>query len=241
MTMTFVDGRLTIDNLRGGFAGGTITSLGGGEQSDRAIAVDLTAPYVYSLAMRLDDVAVKDVMGAIFAAGSDDLGEMTSTLRLHGRGARVLALAGSGSIRLADARLWSIPVVRELFRSLGADSTAVFDRMELDWTLENGTLALHDIRVRSPILRLVGDGAVELTGEVSADLQVRYALVDRIGPLNRIVYWLNNSLFRVAVRGDMVRPVVLVRNSLLELLFGFDGDAPSSLPLPAWRPLARPF
>jgi len=241
MTMTFVDGRLTIDNLRGLFAGGEIRSLGGGEQSDRAIAVDLSEPYAYSLAMRLDDVAVEEVLGAIFSAGANDLGALSARMRLRGRGADVLALSGSGSIQLADARLWSIPVVRELFRSLGADSTAVFDEMELDWALDDGTVALHDIRVKSPILRLVGDGAVELTGEVWTDLQVRYGLVDRIGPLNRIVYWLNNSLFRVAVRGDMLRPVVFVRNSLLELVFGFDEDVPRSLPLPSWRPLPRMF
>jgi hypothetical protein len=88
---------------------------------------------------------------------------------------------------------------------------------------------------------LVGDGTVELTGDVSSDLQVRYSLVDKLGPLNRIVYWLNNSLWRVAIRGDMGRPVVLVRNSLFELVFGFDGDVPRSLPLPGWRPLPARF
>jgi hypothetical protein len=241
MTMTYVDGRLTIDNLRGSFAGGEVTSLGGGEQADRAIAIDLTEPYAYAVAMRLRDVAVQEVLGGIFSSGADDLGELSASFRLRGRGANVLDLAGNGSIRLFDARLWSIPVVRELFRRLGADATAVFDRMELDWTLERGTLDLRDIRVRSPLLHLVGDGAVELTGEVSSDLQVRYSLVDKLGPLNRIVYWLNNRLWRVAIRGDMGRPVVFVRNSLFELVFGFDEDVPRSLPLPGWRRLPARF
>jgi hypothetical protein len=113
--------------------------------------------------------------------------------------------------------------------------------MEMDWALEHGTLKLTDMRVRSPLLSLVGEGSVELTGEVKSDLQVRYALVDKLGPLNRFVYWLNNSLWRVAVRGDLSRPEVKIRNSLLEFFFGFDEEHERSLPLPSWSPLSTRF
>lgn len=241
MIMTFVDGRLTIDNLRGSFGGGEVSSLGGVEQADRAIAVDLTPPYAYALALRLENVAVDAFMGGLFESSVDDLGTLSTALRLRGRGGDVLALGGGGTVHLSNARLWSIPVVRELFRTLGADATAVFDRMELSWSLADGTLRLTDMRVRSPLLSLVGEGSVELTGEVQGDLQVRYALVDRLGPLNRVVYWLNNSLWQVAVRGEVGRPRVKIRNSLFDLVFGFDDEGPRSLPLPGWSPLSTRF
>ena len=241
MTMTFVDGRLTVDNLRGNFGSGMITSLGGGETTDRAIAVDMSEPFGYAVAVRLAGVEVDELLGGLFESSVTDLGDLTTTLRLHGQGSDVMSMGGGGAIRLDRARLWSIPVIRELFRSLGTDESAVFDRMEMRWGLENGTAALQDISVRSPLLQLVGEGTVELTGEVKADLQVRFSLVDKLGYLNRIVYWFNNSLWQVALRGDLSRPQVLVRNSIFEFLFGFDDDPPRGLPLPGWSPLSSRF
>ena len=241
MTMTFVDGRLTIDNLRGRLGGGQVTSLGGLELADRAIAIDLTEPYGYAIAVRLTDVEIEEVLGGLFESTVEDLGELTAWLRLRGRGGDVLALSGGGGISLSEARLWSIPVVRELFRSLGLDGTAIFDQMEMRWDLADGTLRMNDLQVKSPLLQLVGEGTLELTGEVKCDLQVRYSLVDRLGPLNRVVYWLNNSLWQVAIRGDLARPKVLVRNSIAEFLFGFDEDPPRGLPLPGWSPLSSRF
>jgi hypothetical protein len=241
LIMTFVDGRLTLDNLRGTFAGGEVTSLGGLEQADRAIAIDLTPPFAYTIALRLDGVAVEELLGGLFESSVNDLGALSTSFRLRGRGGDVLAMGGGGSVRLSNARLWSIPVVRELFRSLGADATAVFDRMDLSWTLANGTFKLTDIRVRSPLLSLIGEGVLELTGEVQSDLQVRYALVDRLGRLNRVVYWLNNSLWRVALRGDLGRPRVSIRNSLVDLILGSEREHRHSLPLPEWSPPSARF
>ena len=53
---------------------------------------------------------------------------------------------------------------------------------------------------------LVGKGWQDLDGELSYDLEVRYELLDKLGPVGRFLYWLNNSLMRVAVRGDFDRP-----------------------------------
>ncbi len=241
MIVTFIDGRLSIDNLDGDFESGVIRGLGGVELANNALAVDLTKPYGFTIAVRLDDVPVERLLGGLFEASAEDYGKLSTTLRLHGRGDDVLALAGSGGITLDDTRVWSVPVMRELFTNLGFDRTASFDRMQTRWQLEDGTIRLTDIRVRSPLLNLVGEGAVDLDGTVYADLEVRYSLVDRLGGINRIIYWLNNSLWRVAVRGDLARPRVLVRNSVKEALFGFDEDFPRRLPLPGWSPLSSDF
>ena len=77
--------------------------------------------------------------------------------------------------------------------------------------------------------------------EAEYDLDVRYSLVDKLGPLNRVIYWLSNSLWRVAARGDMARPQVTLRNSFIELFRGFDDRPPRSLPLPGFASLGRRF
>jgi len=80
-----------------------------------------------------------------------------------------------------------------------------------------------------------------MDGRLSYDLEVRYGLLDRLGPLNRILYWLNNNLWRVAVRGDFNRPRVTIRNSLLEILRSFDPDPERALPLPGFSALGPRF
>lgn len=238
---TFVDGRLTVDNLRGTFEGGDVSSLGGVEGADSAVAVDLSDPFSFAVGLRLMNVDVERLMGGVFDSSVEDAGRLHTTLRLQGVGGDVLALQGDGEVFLTDARLWSIPVMRELFRNLGSEGTAIFDRMEGRWQLEDGVFLLSDLRVRSPILNLVGAGHVDLDGSLRCDLEVRYTLLDRLGSLNRVLYWLNNSLWRVALRGDLARPEVVVRNSFREAFLGFDDEVSRRLPLPGWSPLPPIF
>ena len=91
--------------------------------------------------------------------------------------------------------------------------------------------------VRSTLLHLVGDGTIDLDGGLEYDLEARYSLLDGLGLLSKVVYFLNNSLWRLAVRGDMNRPRVFLRNAFLELLRGFHEPERRALPLP---PFAAP-
>ena len=99
-------------------------------------------------------------------------------------------------------RLWSIPAARELFSRLGFPNTGVFNRLQARFEIRDGTFQTHDIRVRSSLLKLVGTGIFDFNGKISYDLEVRYGILDKLGILNRFLYWLNRSLWRVAVRGD---------------------------------------
>jgi hypothetical protein len=131
--------------------------------------------------------------------------------------------------------------MRELFQQLGSDNTAVFDRMRAHFAVKDGRIQTTDVRVRSALVNLVGSGWIDFDGTLSYDLEARYSLLDRLGPLNRILYWLNNSLWRVAVRGDMARPRVSIRNALLEFLSGFDERPLRELPLPDYAPFPVRF
>ena len=86
-----------------------------------------------------------------------------------------------------------------------------------------------------PLLRLEGAGTWDLDGRLDADLEVRYSLIEKLGPLRVFVNWFQDSILRVSVRGDVYRPVVLLRNSLLEL-FGERADPGPRLPLPPLGP-----
>jgi len=94
--------------------------------------------------------------------------------------------------------------------------------------------------VTSPLLRLEGSGRLGLDGRLRHDFEVRYSVVDRMGPFTRLLYWIQNNLLRVAVRGDIARPVVILRGTFLDLFRERD-SLERHLPLPAFAPLPARF
>ena len=241
MIVGYVDGRLTIDNLGGDFEGGSLQSLGGaGSGSRKALGIDLSPPYRFDVAVRVRDVPLDRLLQGVFPSPIADQGVVNLALQVSGTPGEVLGLTGSGWVRLEEGRLWSIPVMRELFNQLGFDQTAIFDRLQARFQLQDGVLETPDIEIKSRIVNLVGDGALSLDGTLRYDLEMHYSLLDRLKGPNLFVYWVNNLLWRVAVRGDMARPEVRIRNAVLEILRPFR-TAPRSLPLPEFSPLPRRF
>jgi hypothetical protein len=241
MILTYRDRRLTIDELAGGFAGGRLASLGGEERGGPALGIDLAPPYRFEVDVRLIRVPAQHLLTGLFETSDADRGRISAQLRLNGTPDRVRGLTGVGSVRIAEAQLWSIPVMRELFSQLGFDRTAVFQGMQARFQLYDGVVLLPELRVQSPLLNLVGSGSMDLDGRLRCDLEVRYSIVDRLGPLNQLLYWLNNNLWQVAIRGDMARPRVIVRNWFYELLNGFDDNPRRELPLPDFEELPARF
>jgi hypothetical protein len=87
----------------------------------------------------------------------------------------------------------------------------------------------------------VGRGKADLEGNLRYDFEVRYSLIDRLGPFNRLLYWFNKNLWRVAVRGDMDRPEIIIRSSITELFRGFRESRSRELPVPPFASLERRF
>lgn len=242
MIAGYVDGRLTIDNLSGEFEGGRLESLGGAlGGASKALGVDLAEPHRFDVAVRLNGVGVGGLLRGVFQSSIADEGVLDASLQLSGTPGEVLALTGRGALSLDEGALWSIPVMRELFQQLGFDKGGLFDRLRSRFELRDGRLKVSHLEIRSSLLDLVGEGWQDLDGRLSYDLEVRYGLVDRLGLFGRVLYWLNNSLMRVAVRGDFDRPVVKIRNSILELLSGFDSNPPRRLPMPGFSALGARF
>ncbi|MSR61401.1 MAG: hypothetical protein EXS08_02990 [Planctomycetes bacterium] len=242
MIAGYVDGRLTIDNLSGDFEGGRLESLGGVQGgASKALGVDLSEPYRFDVGLRLERVSVAGLLRGVFQSSIADEGFLDAALQLSGTPGEVLALVGRGSLSLDDGALWSIPVMRELFLQLGFDRTGLFDRLRSRFELRDGRIQVSHLEIRSALLDLVGQGWQDLDGRLAYDLEVRYGLLEHFGVLSRILYWLNNNLWRVAVRGDFERPEVTIRNSILEWIRSFDDDPERRLPLPHFSALGPRF
>ena len=108
---------------------------------------------------------------------------MDLDLRLAGDFERLTDMQGGGSIRVEESALWAIPVFQALSTRLGIDTTVLFRTMLCDYAIADGELRLERMRVDSDLLSLVGEGAINFEGDVAGDLEVRYGLVDRLGPL----------------------------------------------------------
>ena len=240
--MGIVDQQLTIDNLGGDFEGGRLMSFGAeGTGARKALSVNLAEPHRFDVAVRMADVHVDRLLRGIFSSSIADEGLLYADLQVSGTPDDVLGLTGRGMLRLKEGRLWSIPAARELFSRLGFPNTAVFDRLLARFELRDGVIGTRYLEVKSSLLNLVGSGALDLDGSVSFDLEVRYGLLDRLGFLNKLLYLLSNSLWRVAVRGDLARPIVTIRNSFLELFNEFQEVPPRRLPLPDFAAQASRF
>lgn len=242
MVVGYVDGRLTIDNLAGAFEGGELVALGAGAAGSRkALGIDLSPPYRFDLALSLEDVELDRLLRGVFPSSIADQGLVDLQLSLSGTPGDVRGLSGVGSVRLDEGRLWSIPVARALFYQLGIPDTAIFDRMRARFQLRDGRLEGSYLEIKSSLLNLIGSGWLDLDGRLAMDLEVRYSILDRLGSLNRLLYWLNDNLWRVAARGDLTRPRVSIRNVLLELFGGFEDAPRRELPLPGISDLGPRF
>lgn len=242
MLVTYHAPRLNILTLDGWFAGGRAQGLR--TESSRTgpvVSLDLIEPFRFELGTSLVAVEVEELLDDLFDSAIASDGLLTADLRLAGNLEDLLAMRGSGSGRVEKARLWSLPVVRVILSALGAGNTVVFDEVYSRFQIEDGRITMSDIKVMSPLLQLIGYGTLDLDGRIDYELQVRYGLVDRLGPLTRLIYWIQNNLISIAVRGDMSRPRVVFLGLLGVLSLGVDDELEREMPLPPLSPLQERF
>lgn len=241
LLVTYVEPRLSIEDLSGKLEGGDILPLGqGASRGGTAFSIDLVDPFPFQLALELRDVEMAGLLRGLFVSSVATKGRLNAQIRLTGDTEDVLGIQGSGSLQVKESRLWSIPVFRALFSRLGLDNSAVFDRMSTKLRIKGGVIEMADILVHSPLLQLAGHGTIDFDGGLKHDLEVRYDLVDRLGPFTRLLYAIQNELLSVAIRGDMSRPEVILKNPFTSL-FSRNRDRYRALPLPGYAPLPARF
>jgi len=247
MLVTYVEPRLSILGLTGTLEGGRLSDLAqiDGPESERtrasgpAFTMDLIEPFTFELGLALREVQLSGLLRGLFQSEFADTGVVDAEIRLAGSLERLTGIVGDGWMHMRDTHLWSIPVVRGILSQLGMDSSAVFESMRIRYTLQGGVIRMDSIHVESPLLQLVGAGMLDLDGRLSHDLQVRYDLVDQLGPLTRMLYWIQNNLLSISVRGDMSRPQIVLKGMLSFLNSNKRGER--DLPLPALSPLPPRF
>jgi hypothetical protein len=242
LLLTYVEPRLSIESLSGELEGGEIHPLGeGSARGGTVFSLDLEEPFPFQLALEMLDVQVGGLVHGLFPSNLAAKGLLDCRLRLTGNIEDILGIQGSGSIEVRESRLWSVPVFRALLSQIGLGDEAVFDSMASNFRIKNGVIHMNDNQVHSQLVQLVGDaGELDFSGRLKFDLDLHYAIVDRLGPLRRLLYSIQNSLLSVQIRGDMSRPEVILRNPLGRLFAGH-GSGPPNLPLPGFAALPIRF
>lgn len=243
LLLSYYGSQVTVDELDGQFCRGRISGLAGaqpGRAGGPVISVDLHPPYRFQAGLALSDIEVRLLLEDVFASEIADRGYLTGQLSLQGELEDLLAVRGAGWGRVDQTVLWSVPVVRDLFSQLGLDETAVFDEMRSEFHIEGGKIHMEGMRVHSPLLNLEGEGSLGLDGTLAHDLEVRYSLVDKTGPFSSLIYWLQNRLLAISVRGDMSRPKIILRG-VFSNPFVSTEDAWRALPAPGFSPLRDRF
>jgi len=240
---TLVEPHLSIQDLEGQFEGGSLRSRGqeqGSSLSASFFSIDLVPPFPFRLSFEVDRVDVGQLLVGIFKSDFANEGRLKGAINLAGTLETLIDIHGSGYATLGDSALWSIPVFQDLFSQLGFETSATFKEMGSHFTIDDGTIQMANMRVKSDLLSLVGEGSFDLEGRLDYDLEVRYALVDRLGPLTRLLYLIQNSLLRITIRGDMSRPKVILKG-ILSRLVPTVGEGPPELPLPGYSALPDRF
>jgi hypothetical protein len=242
LLLTYVEPRLSIESLSGQFEGGEIHPLGeGSARGGTVFSLDLEEPFPFQLALELRNVLVGGLVQGLFPSNLAAKGLLDCRLRLTGNTEDILGIQGSGSIEVRESRLWPVPVFRALLSQIGLGDEAVFDSMASNFRIKNGVILMTDNQVHSQLVQLVGEtGEMDFSGRMAFDLDLHYALVDRLGPFRRLLYSIQNKLLSVQIRGDMSRPVVILKNPLSRLFSG-RGAGRTELPLPGFSALPVRF
>lgn len=239
LRLAYAEGRLEVIGLAARLENGRVDSLSADSGERPFFAIELAEPYRFELAGALSDVELEGLLRGVFESDFASRGTLDARLELSGDLERLAGVSGRGKLKVNDSRLWSIPVVRDLLAGLKVETGSVFDSIESELAIADGAVRMKDLRIESPLLSLDGEGTLDLDGRLDFDLEVQYRMLDWLGFVNRVIYWVQSSLVRVAIRGDMARPRVEIEGALGRATDKRRG--PRDLPLPPLSPLPPRF
>ncbi|MEO2164505.1 MAG: AsmA-like C-terminal region-containing protein [bacterium] len=240
LQVTYIEPRLTIEALDGRFEGGRLRSIAlPGSARSGFFSLDLAEPYAFSLAGEMKDVEVSELLRGVFNSDFANRGKINADIQLRGRLSNLNGIRGAGRFRLTDSGLWAIPVFQVLFSQLGFESAAIFSRFDARFTVNQGKIDMNHIRLKSDLLSLVGKGTLDMKGNLDHSLEVNYSLLDRLGPITRVLYFIQSSLLRINVLGNLDRPEVAVKG-LFSQFFSPAAEG-QKLPLPPYSKRPRRF
>ncbi|MBJ75624.1 MAG: hypothetical protein CMJ98_01265 [Planctomycetes bacterium] len=240
LQVTYLEPRLTIEALNGRFEGGHLSSIAlPGSARSGFFSLDLAEPYAFSLAGEMIDVDVSQLLRGVFNSDFANRGKINADMQLRGRLSDLNGIRGVGRFRLTNSDLWAIPVFQVLFSQLGFESAATFSRFDARFGVAGGEIDMNHIRLKSDLLSLVGSGTLKMNGNLNHDLEVNYSLLDRLGPITRVLYKIQSGLLRISVLGNLDRPEVAVKGLFSQFFPPSKGG--QKLPLPPYSKRRRRF
>ena len=244
--VSYVGGVLSVEDFTGSFERGQIrpmdldSDLLSPVRGRPALRIELRPPFPYRASIAVDDVDAARWLEGLSSDAVTSTGTLSVEADLEGNLGTLVETRAKGSIHLERSRLWSIPLFRELLREFGLDHTVMFDEVRFDFDLEDEVLTMEDLELRSPLLKLVGEGTLDMMGRLNHDLEVHYSIVDKIAPFRRLFYLVQNVFVSVSIRGDLSRPLVRLNTGLFSI-FRKEPELKLSLPLPGLSPLPPRF
>jgi len=239
MLVTYVEPRLSIEDLRGRLAGGEVKPLGDSSQrSGTAFSIDLEAPYQFQLALELIGVQMAELLQGLFASNVASTGVLDGRLRLTGDTEHLLAVQGSGALRIRDSYLWSVPVIRSLLNTVRLGDSVTFDSMAANLRVADGSIHMSDIRVRSDAIQLAGEGDLGFDGSLDVELDGQLNEIKNLEWFSKLLSVITDNLVSITISGDLDRPNV--DRHILPFLF-WSKESFRALPLPGYAPLPPRF
>jgi AsmA protein len=165
---TLNDGLLRVGKLAGKSWGGTLDANASVNARDNRVAIKAVASGVNVNAL-MKDVVDKDIL--------EGTGRVTADLNTHGRSVAEMKslLAGTAALQLRDGAIKGVNLARSLRQAKAAltmqqdtvqqarqTEKTDFSEMSASFVITNGVARSNDLDMKSPFLRLGGDGVADI-------------------------------------------------------------------------------
>lgn len=175
--------------------------------------IDFAATTHYDLLFRATQIRLEDLSRANFGDSAQMQGLAAATLHLSGIGTDLNGLRGYGSIDVPQGKLYKLPPVLDLIKTLGLripDGTA-FEQVHALYSVEGPMLRFQQLDLFGNAISLRGKGVVPLDGQdMSLEFRTDFARVNQFLPpaVETIPKALSEQLFMVRIHGNPKSPKI---------------------------------
>jgi hypothetical protein len=211
--------RLSLTDINAQFYGGRLTGSAGFDFTENR-GTD------FHFATTVTNALLEDLMADLSKRSNKLEGTFDAKVIVRrGNLSRKNDFDGSGNVSLRDGLIWTIPIfgvfsapLDKIMPGLGSSRARNGDAT---FGITNGVIVSNDAEIRSPAMRLLYRGAVDLNGNVNATVEAQVLRdVFLIGPIVSTVLWPFAKMFEYKVTGTLAQPQTDL------LYFGKSGGSP---------------
>ncbi len=184
----------------------------GGEIGGHA-RIDFAATTRYDLLFGATQVRLEEFSKANFGDSAQMEGQATAMLHLQGIGTDVNGLFGEGSIDVPQGKLYKLPPLLDLIKTLGLrvpDGTA-FEQVHAQFGVDGPMLRFRQLDLYGNAITLCGKGTVPLDGrDMALEFRTEWARVNQFLPqvIEKVPKAISEQLFLVRIHGNPRSPKI---------------------------------